>query len=469
MRLKFGMSETTRSGTGLAPVALQPPGHRAAAEADDRLQELELLREAGAPAARQASVVDVLPLHPRGLAEDILRIEDFHQVDETHLPRSALLANDRLERRGGGPMSAARIEIDQVDCLHRARAMRHVLGCLGRKHGRGILHCQREHRMKGARPTALVRADNARPGISKMLVFLARPCARPRVRAATPAFQNEVTMSANPRSVSLSHAQARVDLAACYRLADHFGLNEGIDNHMTMLVPGHSDRFLLAPFGLHWSEVRASDFMVVDFGGQIVSGRGPIEDTALYIHLPVHRSSPKARCVLHTHMPYATALSMLENPRLEMAVQSALGFYEDVAYDLEYNGLAFDETEGERLARALGDKSVLLMGNHGALVVGRDRPAGIRAALFLRARLPGPGARALDRARLEAACPRKSCGPRWPSSSRADRSAAAIARICTSRRSSACSTAITRTTRAERRRPTRHGAGRRPRPPTPAR
>jgi ribulose-5-phosphate 4-epimerase/fuculose-1-phosphate aldolase len=197
-----------------------------------------------------------------------------------------------------------------------------------------------------------------------------------------PAFQNEVTMSANPRSVSLSHAQARVDLAACYRLADHFGLNEGIDNHMTMLVPGHSDRFLLAPFGLHWSEVRASDFMVVDFSGQIVSGRGPIEDTALYIHVPVHRSSPKARCVLHTHMPYATALSMLENPRLEMAVQSALGFHEEVAYDLEYNGLAFDETEGERLARALGDKSVLLMGNHGALVAGQSIPQAFERLYF---------------------------------------------------------------------------------------
>lgn len=191
-------------------------------------------------------------------------------------------------------------------------------------------------------------------------------------------------MNANVKSVStLSHAQARIDLAACYRLADHFGLNEGIDNHMTLMVPGHSDRFLLAPFGLHWSEVKASDFMVVDFSGQTQSGRGPIEDTALYIHLPVHRSSPKARCVLHTHMPYATALCMLENPRLEMAVQSALGFYEDVAYDPDYNGLAFDESEGERLARALGNKSVLMMGNHGALVVGETVPQAFERLYFL--------------------------------------------------------------------------------------
>jgi ribulose-5-phosphate 4-epimerase/fuculose-1-phosphate aldolase len=193
-------------------------------------------------------------------------------------------------------------------------------------------------------------------------------------------------MNANVKSVSTqtgANAQARVDLAACYRLAAHFGLNEGIDNHLTLLVPGYTDRFFLAPFGLHWSEIRASDFMVVDFGGQIVSGDGPIEDTALYIHLPVHRLAPQARCALHTHMPYATALSMLDNPCLEMASQNALGYYNDIAYEADYNGLAFDHTEGERLARALGDKSVLLMRNHGVLVVGQSVPKAFERLYFL--------------------------------------------------------------------------------------
>jgi ribulose-5-phosphate 4-epimerase/fuculose-1-phosphate aldolase len=176
---------------------------------------------------------------------------------------------------------------------------------------------------------------------------------------------------------------ARVDLAACYRLADRFGLNEGIDNHLTLLVPGFADRFLLAPFGMHWSEVKASDFLVVDFSGRVVSGQGLVEDTALYIHQPVHRLSPQGRCVLHTHMPYATALCMLENPRLEMAVQTALGFYNDVAYDPAYNGLAFDESEGERLAGALGQKSVLMMGNHGVLVVGKTIPQAFERLYFL--------------------------------------------------------------------------------------
>jgi ribulose-5-phosphate 4-epimerase/fuculose-1-phosphate aldolase len=185
------------------------------------------------------------------------------------------------------------------------------------------------------------------------------------------------------RTPAAAERQARIDLAACYRLAAHFGLNEGIDNHLTLLLPGHSDRFLLAPFGLHWSEVKASDFMVVDFNGHIVAGQGSIEDTALYIHVPVHQLAPHARCVLHTHMPYATALAMLENPRLEMAAQSALGFHDDIAYEAEYNGLAFDRTEGERLARALGDKSVLIMANHGVLVVGESMPQAFERLYFL--------------------------------------------------------------------------------------
>jgi ribulose-5-phosphate 4-epimerase/fuculose-1-phosphate aldolase len=193
-------------------------------------------------------------------------------------------------------------------------------------------------------------------------------------------------MNASLKPVAASadaERQARIDLAACYRLSDHFGLNEGIDNHMTMLVPGYSDRFLLAPFGLHWSEVKASDFMVVDFRGEILSGSGPIEPTALYIHLPVHRLAPQARCVLHTHMPNATALTMLENPHLEMAVQSALGFYDDVAYDPIYNGLAYDYSEGERMARVLGERSVLMLSNHGVLVVGETVPQAFERLYFL--------------------------------------------------------------------------------------
>lgn len=184
-------------------------------------------------------------------------------------------------------------------------------------------------------------------------------------------------------ATSEAERQARINLAAAHRLATQFGLNEGIDNHFTVLLPGSTDEFLLAPFGLHWSEVKASDFMVVGFDGRIARGDGAIEPTALCIHLPIHRRAPHARCVLHTHMPHATALCMLENPRLEMASQGALMFYEDIAYDTHYNGLAFDQSEGERMAAALGSKSVLMLGNHGVLVVGESIEAAFERLYFL--------------------------------------------------------------------------------------
>lgn len=163
--------------------------------------------------------------------------------------------------------------------------------------------------------------------------------------------------------------QARVDLAAAHRLAVHYGYHEGIDNHFTVLVPGHVDRFLLAPFGLHWSEIRARDFLVVDFAGNLLSGDGPVEDTAFHIHAPIHSARPDVACVMHTHMPYATALSLLEAPELLMASQNAIGFAGLVA-SCDYSGFALDSGEGRRMAAALGDKSVLLLRNHGVAVTG---------------------------------------------------------------------------------------------------
>jgi ribulose-5-phosphate 4-epimerase/fuculose-1-phosphate aldolase len=176
--------------------------------------------------------------------------------------------------------------------------------------------------------------------------------------------------------------RARIDLAACHRLAARFGFNEGIDNHLTMLVPERSERFYLAPFGLLWSEVKASDLLELDFAGKVVAGHGRVEDTALHIHLSVHRLVREARCVLHTHMPYATALAMLEDPRLVMASQAALGFHDDIAY-ADYRGLALDCGEGERLARALGDKSVLMLRNHGVLVIGPSAARAFERLYFL--------------------------------------------------------------------------------------
>jgi ribulose-5-phosphate 4-epimerase/fuculose-1-phosphate aldolase len=170
-------------------------------------------------------------------------------------------------------------------------------------------------------------------------------------------------------AMSIAQKSARIDLAACHRLAVFNGFNEGIDNHITRMVPGETDRFYLAPYGLHWSEVRARDFLVVTFSRQVESGVGVPEDSAFCIHAPIHRLHPTAKCIIHTHMPYATALSMLEDVVLESASQTAAGFANTIAYDRSYQGLACDPAEGERLAQTLGKATALLMANHGALVV----------------------------------------------------------------------------------------------------
>jgi ribulose-5-phosphate 4-epimerase/fuculose-1-phosphate aldolase len=163
--------------------------------------------------------------------------------------------------------------------------------------------------------------------------------------------------------------QARVDLAAAFRLAVRMDLHEGVCNHFTLMLPD-SRRFLLNAYGLHWSEVTASNLLVLDAEGNVLEGDGEAERTAFYIHSRIHLANPRAVCVLHTHMPYATALTLTEPGRLEMVEQNALRFADDIAYDDTYNGLVVDAAEGDRLARVLGDKRVLFLANHGVIVVG---------------------------------------------------------------------------------------------------
>ncbi len=164
--------------------------------------------------------------------------------------------------------------------------------------------------------------------------------------------------------------EARVDLAAALRWAVKLDLHEGIDNHFTLTLPGRDDHFLAHPFGAHWSEIGPDDLIVVDAEGNTVEGEGEIESSAYNIHIPIHLARPELRCVLHTHMPYATALASVEGSRLEAVSQNALRFVNRVAYDDDYHGLATDTAEGERLARCLDGSSILFMANHGVLVAG---------------------------------------------------------------------------------------------------
>jgi ribulose-5-phosphate 4-epimerase/fuculose-1-phosphate aldolase len=164
--------------------------------------------------------------------------------------------------------------------------------------------------------------------------------------------------------------RARIDLAAALRWASRFGFGEGICNHFSMEVPGSAGRFLINPQGLHWSEVAPVDLVVVDAHGRKISGRHNVEPTAFFIHGAIHRGKPAAKCVLHTHMPYATALTVVHGGRLEWASQNALKFYGRIAYDDYYNGLALDDAEGDRMCAQFVDAEVLFLANHGVIVTG---------------------------------------------------------------------------------------------------
>jgi len=174
----------------------------------------------------------------------------------------------------------------------------------------------------------------------------------------------------------------RVDLAAAFRLAVRLDLHEGVCNHLSVMLPG-GKTFLLNRYGLHWSEVSASNLLALDADGNVLEGEGEVEKTAFYIHSRIHLANPRATCVLHTHMPYATALTLLEGGRLEMVEQNALRFHDDIAYDDVYNGLVVDSAEGERLARALGGKRVMFLANHGVIVVGPSVAEAFDALYYL--------------------------------------------------------------------------------------
>ena len=164
--------------------------------------------------------------------------------------------------------------------------------------------------------------------------------------------------------------QLRADLALALRAAAHFGLSEGVCNHFSVELPDGSGRFLLNPRGLMWQEVQAEDIVMVDTQGQSLAGRHPVESTAMHIHAGVHRVARQA-VVLHTHMPYATALTLTRGRALDTTLsQNAMRFHGRVGIDPVYNGLALDHAEGERIARAMGGADVAFLANHGVIVCG---------------------------------------------------------------------------------------------------
>lgn len=165
-------------------------------------------------------------------------------------------------------------------------------------------------------------------------------------------------------------AALRADLALALRAAARHGFAEGVCNHFSAELPDGSERFLLNPRGLLWSEIGAEDIVLVDREGRVLAGRHAVEPTAMFIHAAVHRLC-RHPVVMHTHMPYATALSLTVDRALDTRLsQNAMRFHGRVAVDAHYNGLALDESEGARIADALGRAEIGFLGNHGVVVCG---------------------------------------------------------------------------------------------------
>jgi ribulose-5-phosphate 4-epimerase/fuculose-1-phosphate aldolase len=195
----------------------------------------------------------------------------------------------------------------------------------------------------------------------------------------------EAKMSPETGGESMDNRErvGRVELAAAFRLAVRLGFHEGVCNHFSLALTEDGREFLVNPHGRHFGELRARDLLRVDLDGRVLAGDGEVEASALYIHGRMHVARPDVRCILHTHMPYATALTSIEGGRVEPINQNALRFSGRIAYHDDYGGLALDAEEGDRLAAALGRQRILFMANHGVITTGRTVAAAFDDLYYL--------------------------------------------------------------------------------------
>src|ERR1700691_2547714 len=169
---------------------------------------------------------------------------------------------------------------------------------------------------------------------------------------------------------TLNERHLRIDLAAACRLASRLDWQEGVANHFSVATSADGHYFLMNPLWRHFSRIRASEFLLLDAQADIAATAALLDPTAWAIHGTMHAHLRRARCILHVHPPYATAWSCLAEPQILPIDQTCARFYKRIAIDADYGGMADNAAEGLRLTRSLADQRVLLMGNHGVLVVG---------------------------------------------------------------------------------------------------
>ncbi|MGA0235216.1 MAG: class II aldolase/adducin family protein [Alphaproteobacteria bacterium] len=163
---------------------------------------------------------------------------------------------------------------------------------------------------------------------------------------------------------------AREDLAAVFRWSARLNMHEAVSNHFSFAINDEGTKFLVNPAGIHFSRVKASDLVIVDLDEPLPSPEdGGPDPTAAAIHGAMHKNNPQARCVIHLHPKYITALSTLEDPTIIPIDQNTARFYNRVSYDMDFGGMGLGD-EATRLSTLLGNRSVVLMGAHGAMTVG---------------------------------------------------------------------------------------------------
>ena len=181
-------------------------------------------------------------------------------------------------------------------------------------------------------------------------------------------------MNQMPNHHNLTHWQERVDLAAAFRWTVRLNMHEAVANHFSLAINDDGTQFLMIPNQMHFSRIKASDLIVVDANDPAsMEGPNAPDPTAWGLHGGIHRHVPHARCVMHVHSVFATVLASLKDSTLPPIEQNCCMFYDRIVVDGDYGGLAFED-EGARCASLFTDprKRVMVMGNHGVLVIGEN-------------------------------------------------------------------------------------------------
>jgi ribulose-5-phosphate 4-epimerase/fuculose-1-phosphate aldolase len=181
-----------------------------------------------------------------------------------------------------------------------------------------------------------------------------------------------VTPASTSATPAAEHRKDRTDLAAAFRWFARLNMHESVANHLSVAVSADGAKFLINPRGRHFSRMCAGDLLLLDANDPATLHRSDAPDpTAWHLHARLHARLPEARCVMHLHPKYATALACLQDPTLYPIDMNTMRFFGRVAADGDFSGMALSDGEGDRVADLMGGgKSVLLMANHGVLVIG---------------------------------------------------------------------------------------------------